>query len=290
MGTHNDLIRDQTDKLTYTVEREWIIRMTIQAIMFDLDDTLLWDERSVEEAFDAACQTGSRETGADPKTLEEAVRKEARALYESYETFSFTQMIGINPFEGLWANFTAGEQPEFRQLEKLAPVYRKESWRRGLQQLGIDNEELAEKLAAQFASERRARPHVYEETFEILDQLKGQYKLLLLTNGSPDLQQEKLDGVPELAPFFDHVVISGSFGRGKPDPSIFQHALGLLGIEPGQALMVGDKLTTDIQGALSAGVHSVWLNRNDKTNTTEIKPKFQIKHLSELHGIIQSLK
>ncbi len=290
MGTHNDLIRDQTDKLTYTVEREWIIRMTIQAIMFDLDDTLLWDERSVEEAFDAACQTGSRETGADPKTLEEAVRKEARALYESYETFSFTQMIGINPFEGLWANFTAGEQPEFRQLEKLAPVYRKESWRRGLQQLGIDNEELAEKLAAQFASERRARPHVYEETFGILDQLKGQYKLLLLTNGSPDLQQEKLDGVPQLAPFFDHVVISGSFGRGKPDPSIFQHALGLLGIEPGQALMVGDKLTTDIQGALSAGVHSVWLNRNDKTNTTEIKPKFQIKHLSELHGIIQSLK
>ncbi|MBG9765314.1 HAD family hydrolase [Paenibacillus polymyxa] len=290
MGTHNDLIRDQTDKLTYTVEREWIIRMTIQAIMFDLDDTLLWDERSVEEAFDAACQTGSRETGADPKMLEEAVRKEARALYESYETFSFTQMIGINPFEGLWANFTAGEQPEFRQLEQLAPVYRKESWRRGLQQLGIDNEELAEKLAAQFASERRARPHVYEETFGILDQLKGQYKLLLLTNGSPDLQQEKLDGVPQLAPFFDHVVISGSFGRGKPDPSIFQHALGLLGIEPGQALMVGDKLTTDIQGALSAGVHSVWLNRNDKTNITEIKPKFQIKHLSELHGIIQSLK
>ncbi|WP_196767499.1 MULTISPECIES: HAD family hydrolase [Paenibacillus] len=264
--------------------------MTIQAIMFDLDDTLLWDERSVEEAFDAACQTGSRETGADPKTLEEAVRKEARALYESYETFSFTQMIGINPFEGLWANFTAGEQPEFRQLEQLAPAYRKESWRRGLQQLGIDNEELAEKLAAQFASERRARPHVYEETFEILEQLKGQYKLLLLTNGSPDLQQEKLDGVPQLAPFFDHVVISGSFGRGKPDPSIFQHALGLLGIEPGQALMVGDKLTTDIQGALAAGVHSVWVNRNDKTNTTEIKPKFQIKHLSELHGIIQSLK
>ncbi|QDY82872.1 HAD family hydrolase [Paenibacillus polymyxa] len=264
--------------------------MTIQAIMFDLDDTLLWDERSVEEAFDAACQTGYRETGTDPKTLEEAIRKEARALYESYGTFSFTQMIGINPFEGLWANFTAGEQPEFRQLEQLAPVYRKESWRRGLQQLGIDNEELAEKLATQFASERRARPHVYEETFEILEQLKGQYKLLLLTNGSPDLQQEKLDGVPQLAPFFDHIVISGSFGRGKPDPSIFEHALGLLGIEPEQALMVGDKLTTDIQGALAAGVHSVWVNRNAKTNTTEIKPKFQIKHLSELHGIIQSLK
>jgi putative hydrolase of the HAD superfamily len=273
---------------TYNVEREWIIQMAIQAVMFDLDDTLLWDERSVEEAFGAACQTGSRAAGVDPKALEEAVRREARALYESYETFRFTQMIGINPFEGLWANFTAGEQPEFRQLEQLAPVYRKESWRRGLKQLGIDNEELAQKLATQFAAERRARPHVYEETFEILEQLKGNYKLLLLTNGSPDLQQEKLDGVPELAPFFDHIVISGSFGKGKPDPSIFQHALGLLGINPEHALMVGDKLTTDIQGALSAGVHSVWLNRNAKTNTTEIIPAFQIKHLSELVAIIQS--
>ncbi|VTR46944.1 Uncharacterised protein [Actinobacillus pleuropneumoniae] len=82
-------------------------------------------------------------------------------------------MIGINPFEGLWANFTAGSQPEFRKLQELAPVYRKESWRRGLHRLGVDNEALAETLAAQFAAERRTRPYVYEETFEVLKELAG---------------------------------------------------------------------------------------------------------------------
>lgn len=101
------------------------------AVVFDLDDTLLWDERSVEEAFEATCRTAAEHTGVNASELLASVREEARALYESYDTYAFTKMIGINPFEGLWANFTAGEQPEFRQLQQLAPVYRKESWRRG---------------------------------------------------------------------------------------------------------------------------------------------------------------
>jgi len=269
--------------------KEWTSGMTIQAVMFDLDDTLLWDERSVEEAFAAVCQTASKATGVDPVKLEEAVRTEARLLYESYETFPFTKMIGINPFEGLWATFAGGDQPEFRQLEQLAPVYRKESWKRGLEKVGVADEELAGNLAEQFGIERRARPIVYEETFQVLDELKGKYKLLLLTNGSPSLQQEKLDGVPRLIPYFDHIVISGTFGKGKPDPSIFEHALGLLGVDPHMAVMVGDKLTTDIKGALAAGVHAVWVNRNSKTNTENIQPDFEIRHLAELESVIQSL-
>ena len=253
--------------------------MPIVAVLFDLDDTLLWDERSVEEAFEVTCQAGAYETGVDAKALLAAVREEARALYESYDTFAFTKMIGINPFEGLWANFTAGSRPEFRQLQELAPVYRKESWRRGLQRLGVDNETLAQTLAEQFGAERRTRPYVYEETFEVLKELQGNVKPLL-TNGSPDLRQEKLDGVPELVPYFDHIIISGDFGRGKPDVSIFQHALDLLGVEADQAVMVGDKLTTDIKGGNAAGLHTVWINRVNRPHDPSIQPKFEIKHLS----------
>ena len=88
-------------------------------------------------------------------------------------------MIGINPFEGLWAPFREGEQEEFRKLESLAPGYRKAAWTQGLSALGIDNEELGAKLAEQFPAERRSRPIVYEETFRVLNALKGKYKLLL---------------------------------------------------------------------------------------------------------------
>ena len=260
--------------------------MTLRAILFDLDDTLLWDERSVREAFHETCLVAAAETGVDPAELEEAVRNEARNLYESYDTFAFTKMIGINPFEGLWANFTGGEQPEFRQLEQLAPAYRRDSWYRGLLKMGVDRQDLADRLASQFGAERRSRPHIYEETIDTLSHLKGKFKLLLLTNGCPALQQEKLDGVPEIVPFFDEIIISGSFGKGKPDPSIFQYALDKLGVQPEESMMVGDKLTTDIRGALSTGIKSVWINRENKENSETYTPDHEIKHLSELKQII----
>ncbi|WP_138493468.1 HAD family hydrolase [Paenibacillus pinistramenti] len=261
--------------------------MSVKAVCFDLDDTLLWDERSVKETFHAVCLRAQEETGVDVDQLEAAVRAEARALYESYETFPFTQMIGINPFEGLWANFDGGEQPEFRALQSLVPSYRKESWYRGLKACGIDNESLAAELGELFASERRSRPYTYEETFQVLIELKGKVKLLLLTNGCPSLQQEKLNGVPELLPYFDHVIISGNFGRGKPDVTIFKRALELLGTSSQETVMVGDKLTTDIKGALAAGIPSVWINRDGKTRNDEIIPDYEIRHLSELMEIVE---
>lgn len=264
--------------------------MRIQAVLFDLDDTLLWDDRSVKEAFEATCSEAAKHYDIDPAKLEEAVRHEARQLYESFETFPFTKLIGINPFEGLWANFTQGDNENFRKLQLLAPAYRTESWTRGLKALGIDDAELGYKLGELFPAERRKRPIVYEETFEVLKQLKEKYKLLLLTNGSPDLQQEKLAGVPELAPYFDHIVISGNFGEGKPAASLFHHAMGLLNITPEEGVMIGDKLTTDILGSNGIGMRNMWINRHDLQRNDDIVPVYEIKNLREIQGIIDSIQ
>jgi putative hydrolase of the HAD superfamily len=263
--------------------------VSIKAILFDLDDTLLWDDRSVKEAFKATCDYASQQTGVDAEKLEEAVRKEARKLYESYETFPFTKLIGINPFEGLWANFTEGDDENFRKLEQLAPQYRTESWTNGLIACRMDNPQLGYELGEMFAAERRNRPIVYEETFAVLDQLRGKYKLLLLTNGSPDLQNEKIASVPELASYFNHIVISGNHGKGKPSASIFQHAMELLDITAEEGLMVGDKLTTDIMGSNSVGMPNVWMNRLHISRSEDIIPKFEVANLQELFAIIDQL-
>ncbi|MDF2658416.1 MAG: HAD-superfamily hydrolase, subfamily variant 1 [Paenibacillus sp.] len=264
--------------------------MGIKAVLFDLDDTLLWDDRSVKEAFQATCEAAANVHPVDPARLEEEVRKCARALYESYETFPFTKRIGINPFEGLWANFTEGEQEQFRKLEQLAPGYRAAAWTGGLKSLGIDDPEFGCKLGDKFAEERRARPIVYEETFAYLDELKGKYKLLLLTNGSPDLQKEKLAGVPELAGYFDHIVISGAFGEGKPAASIFRHAMERLGIRPEEGIMVGDKLTTDILGANGVGMKSVWINRHHVERNDDIIPAYEIDSLYGIRNVLEELR
>jgi putative hydrolase of the HAD superfamily len=260
----------------------------IEAIFFDLDDTLLWDQKSVKEAFAATCFVATEKYGIDPEVLEKAVREEARILYSSYDTYDFTQMIGINPFEGLWGNFLDDEE-QFRKMKEIVPIYRKQAWEKGLQHTGIVDDELSTILAERFPEERRNKPFVYDDSFAVLDQLMGKYKLLLLTNGSPDLQKTKLELTPELVPYFDHIVISGDFGKGKPDASIFEHALSKLEIEKENALMVGDNLMTDILGASRSGIKSVWINRHHKERN-EVVPDYEINHLEELFTILDSLK
>ena len=56
-----------------------------------------------------------------------------------------------------------------------------------------------------------------------------------------------------LTPFFDAVIVSSETGWAKPSPRIYAAALGALGVEPGEALMVGDRPQEDVAGATAAG-------------------------------------
>ncbi|MFJ7934540.1 HAD family hydrolase [Sporosarcina sp. NPDC096371] len=260
----------------------------IKTLIFDLDDTLLWDKKSVATAFRKTCERAAQLHEIDPTALEEAVRAEARELYAAYDTYEFTQMIGINPFEGLWGTFDdAGEF--FQKMKVIVSGYRREAWTKGLQRLGIEDAQLGSELAELFPEERRKHPFIYEETFSVLDKLKGRFELVLLTNGSPSLQQTKLEITPEIAPYFDHIVISGAFGKGKPDVSIFQHVLTTCGIAADEAVMVGDNLMTDILGASRVGMRSVWINREEKELVEGSTPTYEIDDLEKLFPILESL-
>ncbi|MFD1706106.1 HAD family hydrolase [Siminovitchia sediminis] len=259
----------------------------IKALFFDLDDTLLWDKKSVKEAFAATCKTAEERYGLDPEQLENAVRENARKLYSSYETYPFTQMIGINPFEGLWGEFK-DETEDFQKLSQIVPEYRRDAWTAGLKDVGIDDPEFGAELGELFPKNRRKVPFTYEDTFEVLDTLKRDYQLVMITNGSPDLQNTKLTITPELVPYFDHIVISGGYGKGKPDKGIFEHALSLVSLNKDEVLMVGDNLNTDILGANRAGIRSVWINR-EQNKRNEVKPTYEIQRLSDLYEILKKL-
>jgi putative hydrolase of the HAD superfamily len=113
----------------------------IKAIIFDLDDTLLWDQKSIKEAFVATCKIAEERYGIEANQLEEAVREAARNLYSSYEFYPFTQMIGINPFEGLWGDFL-DDHDDFKKMKEVVPAYRKDAWTTGLRAMGVDDPRL----------------------------------------------------------------------------------------------------------------------------------------------------
>ena len=259
----------------------------IKTVIFDLDDTLLWDEKSVKDAFVKTCEHAKTKYDIDPEQLEEKVRENARKLYATYPTYEFTQMIGINPFEGLWGEFP-DEGGMFPELRKIVPSYRKDAWTNGLRALGIEDETFGEELGEFFPAARKTTAALYDDTLELLEALKGKYQLVLLTNGSPALQNLKLELTPELAPYFEHIVISGDFGRGKPDVSIFEHVLELTGKDPQEAIMVGDNLNTDILGANRCGITSVWINRRGVV-PEDVKPDYEINKLMDLLPILEEL-
>jgi putative hydrolase of the HAD superfamily len=260
----------------------------IRAVFFDLDDTLLWDSKSIQSAFEETCKYACSKVGVDSDKLGEEVRTSARELYSSYETFEFTQMIGINPFEGLWGDFQDDHHEQFSKMKDIVPVYREEAWTSGLQSLGINNKELGKDLAERFRIERKKHPFVYPDTFQVLNTLKDNYVLVLLTNGSPQLQHIKLQMTQELVPYFEEIIISGAIGKGKPDTAMFLHALDRLSLKKEEVIMVGDNLMTDILGANRTGIKSVWINRHDR-NQGEISPDYEIKELSELLDLLNQL-
>jgi|SRR5690625_1213168 len=259
----------------------------LKAIMFDLDDTLLWDYKSIQEAFKATCAKAVEKYKIDPEQLEKHVRKRAEELYPTFDTYEFVSDIGIGTFEGMWGEFK-DEGESFKLLRETVPVYRKQAWLKGLQDLDVVDEELADLLATTFPKERKKHIYLYDETIEVLDKLKNKYQLLMLTNGSPHLQRTKLSLSPELEPYFDHIVISGEFGTGKPSVDIFNYALSLLDVEKDEVIMIGDNPKTDILGASKVGIDSIWINHH-KENLQEITPTYEVNRLRQIMSIIKTL-
>jgi FMN phosphatase YigB (HAD superfamily) len=78
-----------------------------------------------------------------------------------------------------------------------------------------------------------------------------------------------------LAALLDVLVYSEEVGASKPDPRIFLHALEQLGVDPADAMFVGDSLVGDVQGAAEVGmttVQALWFRADD--NTSGIEPDF----------------
>ncbi len=257
-------------------------------VLFDLDDTLLWDKKKCQGCFQfdvSACGKGSRDLARGIRKKMFAIEPENCMLL--IRLIHIRKKIGINPFEGLWATFDdPGE--EFQQLRDIAPVYQEKAWRAGLEDTGVNNPKLAKKLAKAFRTYRIESPCLFEDALTVLTELEKDYRLALVTNGSPSLQNLKLEISPELIPYFEKIFISGDIGTGKPDPEIFNVVLKALDIKAEDAIMVGDNLNTDIIGANRTGIESVWLNRFDAENNSAVEPDFEIKSLKELKNILQT--
>ena len=116
----------------------------------------------------------------------------------------------------------------------------------------------------------------------LLNALRGRVKLGIITNGFTELQQVRLERTGFLE-HFDLLVISEQVGVAKPHPDIFEHALAAMGTPArDRVLMVGDNPDSDIVGGHLAGLHTCWLNADNKPTPNYINPRYQVASMAEL--------
>jgi putative hydrolase of the HAD superfamily len=223
-------------------------------IFFDLDHTL-WDyERSARET-----------------------------LAELYKHYSFSSILNMDVLEfqkqffrvnyALWEDYNVGKiDSQFLRENRFKLIF---------QNLGIDPRHVPEGLGEEYVTSCPQKPYVMDGAFEILDYLKSNYKLHIITNGFEDVQWVKLEK-SGLAPYFEEVVTSERAGSKKPSPQIFQFAFDLTGAKSANSLMVGDNLTSDILGARQVSLDHIFYNPQKAVHVEKVT--LEIAHLLELNA------
>lgn len=261
--------------------------MAIKTIFFDLDNTLLSDEQAVQLAIDRTTAfLVSKYPRVQAQEFEVALKNRAVMLFDTYAIYDFTVQIGISPFEALWGEFT-DETLWFPELSEVVRAYRQQVWTMALADVGISDNRLAKLISLMFIVIRTENSVPYEDTYTALDALYERYQLVLLTNGAPSLQKLKLEKAPKLGKYFKKVIISGDFGQGKPAPELFNFALSRAQADRATSLMVGDQLFTDILGANTVGMKSVWINRKNDAKSEVAQPDYTVKSLTEVVGLLE---
>ncbi|MBI4306208.1 MAG: HAD family hydrolase [Chloroflexi bacterium] len=258
--------------------------MPIEAVLFDLDDTLIPEESPDREAMLAACDRARPKYGLPGEELATTVWRRAEELWKANPVYALSREIGIGPIEALWGRFDAAD-PVLGALRDWTPLFRRELWRSALMKHGINDGAIATELGRAFQAERRARITAFSDAEPLLASLKDRYRLGLVTNGARLIQREKLEG-SGLAAYFDYAIVSGDIGIGKPDARVFHMALSALKAMPEDAVMIGNRLERDIQGARNTGMKSILIRRPGLSSGTGPSPDYEISSLDELPPLL----
>jgi putative hydrolase of the HAD superfamily len=220
----------------------------LEALLLDLDDTLLDNRAGVEAAQDRLAVLLAERLG-------DVGFADVRAAFDAASQW-------------FW-----GDEARHRWGRLDMSAARRVVVERLLAALGRPDARLAAEGADLYTELRDAQYVLFEGALEALARLRARAPALgLVTNGAALAQRAKIERF-DLARFFDVIVVEGEFGTGKPDARVFAHALGAVGAAPETALMAGDNYRCDVLGALGAGLHAVWIDRDRRGEPPLLPPR-----------------
>lgn len=199
------------------------------AIFFDLDDTLL-DDRGAQDAY----------------------------LPQVYAAWQHVLPHSAADFPAIWRRALQHHFDRHIRGEHSYVEQRRARIRDVFQAASLSDAD-ADRRMHEFLEIYEASWRLFDDVRPVLDALADR-PLGVITNGTDVQQRSKLERCG-IADRFTVILTSEAVGVGKPDPRIFGQAASRLNTAPDRCVHVGDDWIRDVEGARSAGLDAVWLDR-----------------------------
>lgn len=241
-------IDEKSDRIVCEKTGQMEAAMKYETIIFDIDDTLFDFSMTEKNAFHKAFVEFGIPAG----------EKEYRTKYNEIS-------------KPLWRDLEQG-------LITLAELG-VERFRRLFREYGLELD--AQQFNRVYLEYLGKEVHLMPGAAEICSSL-ADCRLAVITNGFGEVQKSRISG-SSLNNAFEQIIVSEEAGFQKPDKEIFDYAFSKLGLtDKRKVLMVGDSLTSDIQGGINYGIDTCWFNPQKKENTLGLNPTYEIRELMDL--------
>jgi YjjG family noncanonical pyrimidine nucleotidase len=227
----------------------------ISCLLFDLDNTLL--------DFDGAAKAALWQTFTDYGT------HCSEAIHQTYKHIN----------KQVWTDFERG---------KISAARLRPQRFRLLFEAIAQNPARPEDFSQRYLENLVLKSEAYQGVSALLDQLRPNYQLGLITNGLREVQRPRLARL-QMQHHFQSIVVSDEIGVAKPQAAFFAHAYADLPQQPPkeEVLVIGDNLHSDISGGRDFGFRTCWVSHG-RINTSDILPDYTLNQVVDIPNILTS--
>ena len=210
-------------------------------------------------------------------------RSEAVALRKTL------QSLNVNPTDEVIARYSAINLAHWKALERRE-LTRGEvltgRFRQLFEELGMN---VSPNVAQSLYEKNLSESHFFVDGApRLLMTLSQKYPLYIASNGTTLVQTSRIAS-SGIGRYFKAVFLSEQLGADKPQIEFFERATGQIeGYNPSEAIILGDSITSDMQGGINAGMHTCWFNPHHRDNHG-ITPEFEITDLSQFDAVLKKL-
>ena len=146
----------------------------------------------------------------------------------------------------------------------------------------------AQPLSDLYMSNLSRQAQLFDGALELIEKLSLKHRLFIITNGVKSTQDGRF-GISPITKYFEKIFISEVVGAETPSLEFFDAVInGIEGFEKQKAIVIGDSLSSDIKGAVNAGIDCIWYNPDSKEAPQGWNITYTVRCFDEILNILDN--